>query len=240
MFSIITILVLCSFCAVQSGVLPVDKCKLTDSTCMVPAFQKAVPIFMAGLPDMDVAVLDVMEMDDIKFDLSGLQFSLTEGRLKGLKTAVIDNVKWSEKKKKFEVDFHVNCNIKGHYTAGGRILILPITGDGQITLKLKNIVVKFFVDYDIEKNADGDEIVVPKKYDFQFEVKDGAHFTMTNLFNGNKELSDTMHTFLNENWKQIATEFGRPIMGSAANTLFKNVSNFFKKSPIKDIAELVA
>ncbi|KAL0880083.1 hypothetical protein ABMA27_002575 [Loxostege sticticalis] len=235
MLPIVTYLVLCLFCVVRAGVLPVDKCKLTDPACMVPAFQKAVPLFMAGLPDMDVDVMDVMKMDDVKFDLSGLQFSLSEAHLKGLKTSVIDNVKWSEKKKKFEVDFHVNTSIKGHYTAGGRILILPITGDGQITLKLKNVAVKFIVDYDLEKNDDGDEIIVPKKLDFQFEVKDGAHFTMTNLFNGNKELSDTMHTFLNENWKQIAGEFGRPIMGSAANTLFKNVVNFFKKSPIKDI-----
>lgn len=53
----------------------------------------------------------------------------------------------------------------------------------------ENVAVKFIVDYDLEKNDDGDEIIVPKKLDFQFEVKDGAHFTMTNLFNGNKELS---------------------------------------------------
>lgn len=50
-------------------------------------------------------------------------------------------------------------------------------------------------------------------------------------------LGDTMHTFLNENWKQIAAEFGRPLMESAAKTLFKNISNFFKHSPINEISE---
>lgn len=42
----------------------------------------------------------------------------------------------------------------------------------------------------MEKDADGNDIVVPKKYDFQFDVKDNAHFTLTGLFNGNTELSE--------------------------------------------------
>lgn len=39
-------------------------------------------------------------------------------------------------KKTIELDFHLDGTVKGHYTAGGRILILPITGDGQMKLKL--------------------------------------------------------------------------------------------------------
>lgn len=73
--------------------LPVEKCNLEDGECMRTQFQKAVPIFMGGIPELGIQVMDVMEMDDFKFDLSGLQFSLTDGKLKGLKTAVIDGVK---------------------------------------------------------------------------------------------------------------------------------------------------
>lgn len=60
---------------------------------MKEQFQKAVPIFMGGIPELGIPILDVMEMEDFKFDLSGLQFSLTDGKLKGLKSSVIDSVK---------------------------------------------------------------------------------------------------------------------------------------------------
>lgn len=47
---------------------------------------------------------------------------------------------------------------------------------------------KFDISYEIEKKDDK-EYIVPKKLRFDFEVKDNASFNLTNLFNGNKELS---------------------------------------------------
>ncbi|XP_061714328.1 circadian clock-controlled protein daywake-like [Cydia pomonella] len=222
------------YCAVLPGV---DKCNLEDSACMTPAFQKAFPSFMSGLPEHGVEVLDVMNMDDVAFDLSGLQFSLKEGKLKGLKTATVDNVKWNLQKKTLSVSFHMDASIKGHYVASGRILILPITGDGQMKLKMKNILIKLLMHYEVEKDAQGKEYVVPTKYSFDFDVRDNAHFSLTNLFNGNKELSDAMLLFLNENWKQISIEFGRPLVDSASKKIFKNVKTFLKSVAIKDIAQ---
>lgn len=46
-----------------------------------------------------------------------------------------------------------------------------------------------YIDYDMEKDAEGKNHVLPLKYDFTFEIKDGAHYNLTNLFNGNKDLS---------------------------------------------------
>ncbi|XP_063622203.1 circadian clock-controlled protein daywake-like [Cydia splendana] len=215
----------------------VGKCKLEDSACMTPAFQKAFPLFMSGLPKQGVEELDVMNMEDIAFDLSGLQFSLKEGKLKGLKAATVDNVKWNLQKKTLSVSFHLDASIKGHYVASGRILILPITGDGQMKLKLKNILIKLVMHYEVEKDAEGKDHMIPTKYSFDFDVRDNAHFGLTNLFNGNKELSDTMLKFLNENWKQISTEFGRPIVDSASKKIYKNVKSFMKSVAINDIAQ---
>lgn len=70
-----------------------DKCDLEDSKCMTAAFNKVGSIYMAGLPDIGVEVLDVMTLDDFAFDLSGFQFELKSGKLKGLKNVVFDEVK---------------------------------------------------------------------------------------------------------------------------------------------------
>lgn len=47
-----------------------------------------------------------------------------------------------------------------------------------------------------------------------------------------------MHLFLNENWKQVAQEFGRPMIDGAAKVIFKNVKSFFKNVPLEDIADI--
>ncbi|KAJ8723378.1 hypothetical protein PYW08_003290 [Mythimna loreyi] len=232
----LTCLVVLVFGFTQSAVLPsVQKCKLGDSACLTPAFQKMMPIFMVGISENKVDVLDPMDMDDLAFELAGLQFTLKGGILRGLKNSVVDNVDWDTKKKNFAVNFHLDVAVKGHYTAAGRILILPITGDGQLKLKLKNLAIKLVIYYDIVKNVGGKDIIKPKKYKIDFEVKDSAHYHLSNLFNGNKQLSEAMLTFLNDNGKQIADEFGGPMMDLAARTIFKNVKNYFEAMPIEEI-----
>lgn len=46
-----------------------------------------------------------------------------------------------------------------------------------------------YIDYKMDKDAEGKDHVLPTKYDFTFDIKDGAHFNLSNLFNGNKDLS---------------------------------------------------
>ncbi|XP_022828035.1 circadian clock-controlled protein-like [Spodoptera litura] len=233
-FKIICLTVLV-FAGVQSAELPVAKCNLEDSACLRTSFQKMMPIFMTGIPDANVEVLDPMEMDDLAFELAGLQFTMTGGLMKGLKNSIVDGVQWDTKKKTFTVDFHMDNSVKGHYTANGRILILPITGDGQIKIRLKRLQMKIKITYDVVKGSNGKDIIKPKKYSFDFDAQESAHYQLTNLFNGNKELSETMLTFLNENWKQIAAEFGRPMIDLASKRIFKNVVNFFEANPIEEI-----
>ncbi|KAJ2950999.1 hypothetical protein O0L34_g5375 [Tuta absoluta] len=223
---------------VGSSVISVENCKLTDASCMLPAFQAAMPVFCDGIPEVGIDVMDPMELEDIAFDLSGLKFSLKEGRLKGLRGSIIDKVKWDLKKKRLEIDYHFNGTVKGHYTAGGRLLILPITGDGQMKLKTRNMAIQLYIDYKLVTGKDGKEYVTPIKYDFTFDIIDGAHFNLTGLFNGNDELSNTMLTFLNENWKQVSVEFGRPMIDAAAKKIFKGVVAFFKTAPLEDLADL--
>ncbi|GBP47794.1 Circadian clock-controlled protein [Eumeta japonica] len=214
----------------------VEKCHLEDSECLKTSVQKAIPAFVTGIPELGVEVLDVMEEDEVNFDLAGLQFSLKGGKLKGLKNAIVDRIKWDMEKRNILFEFHLNVTVSGHYKAGGRVLILPIIGEGNMKLKLKNLAVKLTLDYEMKKGEDGKEVIVPNDYRVRFEVKDNAHFALTNLFNGNAELSSAMLTFLNENWKQVSQEFGTPLVEAAARKLYKNVVIFLEHVPIWDIA----
>ncbi|CAG9137436.1 unnamed protein product [Plutella xylostella] len=78
--------------------------------------EDSVPAVLAHFrerhPELGVEVLDVMDMEDIKFDLSGLKFTLQEGKLKGLKSSIIDGARWDMAKKRLHIDFHNNCTIR--------------------------------------------------------------------------------------------------------------------------------
>lgn len=50
------------------------------------------------------------------------------------------NFRWDLKKKRLEIDYHLNSAVRGMYTAGGRVLILPITGDGVMKLRLSEYI----------------------------------------------------------------------------------------------------
>ncbi|XP_026733517.1 circadian clock-controlled protein-like [Trichoplusia ni] len=222
----------------QSAFVPATKCKLEDVPCMTKLFQDITPVFMAGIPEAGIQVMDPMELEKLSFELAGLQFTLSDGRLKGLKNATVDSVKWVEKKKSMTIDFHLDASVKGHYTADGKILILPITGDGQMKLRLKHLAIKAHIDYDVVKGSDDKDHIKLKKYKFEFDVKENGHYHLTNLFNGNKQLSETMLNFLNENWQQIALEFGRPLIDLAVSNVFKNMNKYYEKVALEDYAVL--
>lgn len=54
---------------------------------------------------------------------------------------------------------------------------------------LGDVDITLFIDYDLAKGREDKDIVVPKKLNFDFDVIGNTHFSLTNLFNGNKELS---------------------------------------------------
>lgn len=43
-----------------------------------------------------------------------------------------------------------------------------------------------------------------------------------------------MHFFMNENWKPVVEEFGRPIIQAAYEVLFKSVRKFMNQ-PLEDL-----
>lgn len=103
----------------------------------------------------------------------------------------------------------------------GQVLILPITGDGKATLILEN------VDIVIKLKPKTDSL----KVDMELEK---ANIHLTNLFNGNQQLSDTMNVFINENWRELFTEL-KPALAYAIEEIGKSIMNrIFNKIPYYD------
>ncbi|CAH2229103.1 jg2548 [Pararge aegeria aegeria] len=217
--------------------LHLDKCRLEDSACLIKAFQNAIPTFSKGLPEWGVDVMDVMEFDDdVKFDIAGFSLRFANGRLKGYRNIILNTVKWDTKNQTVYVDYTApTFALSGTYAANGRIFSRPIIGDGDIKLQIKNIIVKILLFINTYKKNNKTYVCI-KDYKYDFNVEGSARYNLTNLFNGNKELSDVALKFINTYSKEITHEFGRPLMDSVGSKVFRNVDRFLARAPLEDIS----
>ncbi|XP_059049961.1 circadian clock-controlled protein daywake-like [Achroia grisella] len=217
---------------------PIQKCKISDSACLKTSAQSVIPAMAAGVPEMNMEPLDIMDIDTIKVDLAGLKLGIKDAHIKGLKRAVIDKLSIDLAKKQMTLIFHSDIVMNGLYKASGRLLILPISGDGQTTIKLKNLLIEMTMPFEVKKNSEGKDFIDLKSYKYKYDVKTNANFHLTNLFNGNKQLSDTMHKFMNENWKILAQEFGTPMLDKPNAKIFNVIKSYFRTHPLEEIVEL--
>lgn len=126
----------------------------------------------------------------------------------------------------------ITLTLEGDYTMDGRVLLLPINGRGKCKLdfhgwdsdwKIKTKVV--------EKNGKQYMAVDDSKLGFK-----ASRLTMKfeNLFS-DKQLSDTMNEFLNENWQEILNELRPSLSETISQILISIISGTFSRIPYNDI-----
>lgn len=118
------------------------------------------------------------------------------------------------------------------YDISGKILMLPITGNGMGHGNCTNI--NFIATIQCERyQSRKTEKIHYRVTDFNVDFDIGhinIHFD--NLFDGDNILSNAMNLFLNDNWKIVAAET-KPATEEAVSELFKKFSNkIFSKYPL--------
>lgn len=120
-------------------------------------------------------------------------------------------------------------SINGNYKINGKILVLPIQGDGKSELDIENmdLIVKFKPKV-ITKN--GKKYIQTDKFNLSFTTT-RLRLNFDNLFNGDKILGDNMNSFLNENWQDILGELKPSISYAMEKILESIVNRIFAKVP---------
>ncbi|CAB3377588.1 Hypothetical predicted protein [Cloeon dipterum] len=122
-----------------------------------------------------------------------------------------------------------SLDLMADYVINGKILLLPIHGDGMANITLVHLKTTYVMENEIVKKKNGREHI--KVNAFKLKLRPGKVYTnFANLFNGDKRLSDQMNMFLNEHaidiWGEISPTveetFGE-ICKQIANRLFSQV-----------------
>lgn len=201
--------------------------------CAAASGTLAIPKMKNGLPDYGVPKLDPLSIKEIKFDKKalGLNMVIKDALLYGLgETQILGiDIQLDPPAYKWEL-MGPRLVLVGKYEADGRILLLPITGKGDVNITLDNVGYTYSFKNNLVKKADGEEYLVPITSDLDYKVGH-TYITLDNLFNGNKLLGEELNRFMNENWKDITDLLGPSIARAIAVTIKSMVENLTSRVP---------
>ncbi|XP_049872591.1 circadian clock-controlled protein daywake-like [Pectinophora gossypiella] len=223
-------------CVTNAAGQIIQPCNIDDEPCIAKSANIALKKIADGVPDVGVEVLDPLHVDKIDGDLANLKYTLTDNTIKGFKDCEISNVKLDLDNMKILFDLECsNLRINGDYVINGRLIILPIEGEGTFSIIAK----KYFItmDTDIKKVAgkDGKDHLSIKNFKSTLEGRDGLTYDFKNLFHGQKDLSDAVHKFANENWKEVADFVQGPVLNSCLKKIINQVNKYLKTVPYEDL-----
>ncbi|KAK6640355.1 hypothetical protein RUM44_012048 [Polyplax serrata] len=200
-------------CGLTSGKLHLaDFTQLCDLTkpnlnaCVVNSANNLIPVLVKGIKDLNFPPLDPLRIPEMKVDQSNAPISI---RLKlldtihtGLGTMKFHAASIDLDKNRWILNATLpNYALFGRYMANGRIILLPIIGDGHANFTLTNTKVDFIMQGHAKKE---DDLLVHHlsnlKVIFGF---DKCFISMTNLFGGNKQLSETVDQFIRTNSREV-------------------------------------
>ncbi|XP_047990837.1 circadian clock-controlled protein daywake-like [Leguminivora glycinivorella] len=215
----------------------IHPCPVDNRECLIQSTIDAIPFFTKGIPELGVPSLDPFYVDRLAIPLAGLKVAFFNGKVTGFRKAVIENVESNFAKRKFVVEFRSNVTLKGGYEASGRILTFPINGEGEAKIKITNLKMKVKMNIDVKPDDNGVNHLYVKNYKYDYGFGDKAHYNLTNLVKDSPELSQTLLQFMNENWKLIAEEFGKPLVDYATELALRTIEKFFLAVPYEELID---
>ncbi|KOB67233.1 Juvenile hormone binding protein, partial [Operophtera brumata] len=127
------------------------------------------------------------------------------------------------------------CDLKltAKYKADGKILILPIQGDGDAVINVygAEVIINSKLTHVKDHKGEHLKLVDPK---YKYSIKKTT-FEFENLFNGNKQLADATLQFANENWQQIMDDLAPSAIQQIVKTIVKAINKFLLNVTINQI-----
>nr|CAD7432247.1 unnamed protein product [Timema monikensis] len=187
-----------------------------------------------NIPILDPLRITEIKIEDTSTDSTGIDITFNDLDIYGLSEANIVKTNFDLNNKKINIDLTVaTLIIKSKYVIDGKILILPIKGNGDCSLNLTNADLKVNLDYELVNKGDKEHMsVTGSKLDFHLGKLD---IYLDNLFNGDKALGDNTNKFLNENWEVLAKDLG-PFVAEGISAAIKQIAaGLMDKIPYEDL-----
>ncbi|CAI6366632.1 unnamed protein product [Macrosiphum euphorbiae] len=222
-------------------------CKKSDPNldrCLRSSIQSVIPDLAEGYPKLRIPALEPFELPSLEIEHGkgsskavSIDLKLKDVKIMGFTSAVVDALKVDVDnfKTSGKISFTKPLEITGQYTVNGKVLVLPITGNGPCSIVLHEPVLELeeMSGTPFEKN--GKTFVQIKKVNVKVASVKKLNVKLENLFNGNKQLGDSMNSILNQNWEVLLEEL-KPAFEEAIGAISQDIVNkVFQKTAYSDI-----
>ncbi|KAJ8979599.1 hypothetical protein NQ317_019487, partial [Molorchus minor] len=158
-----------------------------------------------NLTPLNLPLIDIKPTDK-------LSITLKDVVLQGMESTEVRDIVLDLPKRNIKVTVAFKrLTLDCQYDIDGQILVLPIKGNGPAKMIFDGVVVDYSFDYDLIKKTDGLQYIDPNIRPKVTYTLDNAHYKFDNLFNGDKNLGDTMNEFLNEHGPEVNKDLGESI-----------------------------
>ncbi|XP_068900206.1 protein takeout-like [Tenebrio molitor] len=217
------------------------KCNRKDpnlNQCILQASEDGLRQLTKPFPSIGLPSFDPLEVTELTIGAGSDAVVNLEQKFKDCKLYGIDKTTFSQ----FEADFpNKNFKLAGvipeikmlcQYELSGKVLLLPVVGQGPSTIILKSVKVAL--------DAPFEEIPKDGKTYFKFSVTNFSldpeviSFDFENLFNGDKTLGDNINKVLNDNSKEVFADVKDGYAKGIGLILEKILNSMFTKVSIEE------
>ncbi|KDR14109.1 Protein takeout [Zootermopsis nevadensis] len=216
-------------------------CRRSDpklDECVMAAVEELRPHLVKGIPEFGIPSCEPLEIKEMVLDqgqgVARLTSTYTDIKVHGPTNFRLETVRIDlDRRRVFLKLWLPYLRMTSHYKMDGRLLVLPITGSGYYEGNYTDIQAVCTL-HGEHVSIRGQTHFSVKNFDVKFSIG-GAKVFLGDLFNGDRELGEAMNLFLNENWKNVATEL-QPLLEAKIGDVFRQFSNsIYHKFPLDQI-----
>uniref|UniRef100_A0A182W181 Uncharacterized protein n=1 Tax=Anopheles minimus TaxID=112268 RepID=A0A182W181_9DIPT len=217
-----------------------SRCKKGDEPCVVQAISDTFHKYQSGVPGLGLASLDPLRIDEMDIVQGtgpvNIVLNFKNVDITGFKDVIVKKAKgFTANPSVMEMNLLLPvASLVGSYKIKGKVLILPIQGEGASNMTMVNCDFLMKWNGALEKRENGKEYFQMNKIKASFDTT-RFYMHLSNLFNGDKALGDNMNQFLNDNWEDILKELKPAIIGAFTKIFRAIITNVFENVPYDEL-----
>ncbi|XP_050348940.1 protein takeout-like [Nymphalis io] len=211
-------------------------CDISDQSCVNKLANILLPHVFTGIPNLDVTSTDPLFIEEIVGDISILKYKFFNSTFIGFNNCEVSNLQLDKEFTKVIYDLICpHFTMDGKYEIKGRLILLPIEGKGDSHMNTEKYKVNVDSDLKTFMGKDGKIHAQIKNFKLKCEALEPLYFDFKNLFNGQKDLSDAVHKFAHENWREVTELVQDPVFYAIMRKNIANTNKYLKHVPLEEI-----
>ncbi|XP_058169009.1 protein takeout-like [Anopheles ziemanni] len=209
-----------------------------EDDCFRKMFEGTFPYIAKGIPEIGVQPFDPLRIESIQVSRGSGGLTLSGGfkklSIKGPSNTTVRRAFLDFEKKALGFELEIpKLRIDASYNLKGNVLLLPLVGDGDVTMTLKNVKTTVATKFSVRPLPEVSEDAI-----FIDEMKvtflvGGMRIHLDNLFQGNQVLGASLNLFLNQNANEVIGELRSDLEHGLADIFIGLWNELFNKLPLK-------